>query len=89
MRTSWRLLVLLLGVPGWGCSPHATQAQLRAAAARDLQCPADNLRFRQLDERSRWVAGCGKSITYEEKCGASDSGEQRCGWSKRDEPAEP
>lgn len=80
---------MTLVVLGWGCSPHATQAQLRDAAARDFNCPADNLRFRQLDERSRWVAGCGKSASYKEKCERGDNGDERCDWRKLDEQSEP
>lgn len=89
MRLSWRLLGLTLAASGWGCSPHATQAQLRAAASREFNCPADNLRFRTLDEQRRWVAGCGKSATYQEQCRRGQDGSESCGWEKRDEQAEP
>lgn len=89
MRPSWRLLVLVLLAPGWGCSPHATQAQLRAAASHDFNCPQDNLRYRTLDERNRWVAGCGKSATYREQCGRGEDGSERCRWEKQSEQDEP
>jgi len=82
MRSPWRLLGVMLVALGGGCSPHATQAQLRATASRDFNCPSDNLRSRQLDERSHWVAGCGKSATFKEKCGRADDGSERCSWDK-------
>jgi hypothetical protein len=89
MRSLWRVFGLVLLAPGWGCSAHATQAQLRAAAARDLNCPTDNLRYRALDERSQWVAGCGKSATYQERCRRGDDGSERCDWEKQSEQSEP
>ena len=87
MRSPWLPLAVALVASSWGCSPRATQAQLRDTAARDFRCPTDNLRYRTLDERSRWVAGCGKSATYKEECSRSDSGEERCGWKKIDDGA--
>ncbi|MCU0659342.1 MAG: hypothetical protein MUF64_30000 [Polyangiaceae bacterium] len=87
MRPSWRLLGLGLAATGWGCTPHATQAQLRATAAREFNCPADNLRYRTLDERSRWVAGCGKSATFREQCGRE--GAEGCSWERQPDPGDP
>ncbi|MCS6900389.1 MAG: hypothetical protein RMJ98_12115 [Myxococcales bacterium] len=62
MRFLRRVVDLVLLAPGWGCSHHATQAQLRAAA-HDLDCPTDNLRHCSLGERSCWAAGYGKLAT--------------------------
>ncbi|RYE83336.1 MAG: hypothetical protein EOO75_19465 [Myxococcales bacterium] len=81
MRLLGRLAAIGWAMAAWSCRPQATQAQLRAAAAHDLNCPDDNLRYRTLDDRRRWVAGCGKSATYEASCERRDGDDQeRCGW---------
>lgn len=81
MRLPQRCFWAVAGFVAAGCSAHATQGQLRAAAAADLNCPGDNLRFRQLDEAKHWVAGCGKSATYKEDCRRGGGGES-CRWKK-------
>ena len=74
------LVCLAIGPLVAGCGHHATPQQLRARAASELGCPADNLRVRDLDEHRRWVAGCGKSRTYAEKCDQTDKGGESCSW---------
>jgi hypothetical protein len=70
-----------------GCGHHATPQQLRSRAADELNCPADNLRVRDLDERRRWVAGCGKSRTYAEECRRDNQGAESCGWQPQPDEA--
>lgn len=67
-----------------GCAAHATEGQLHARAARELSCPHDNLRTREVDEKTRWVTGCGKSATYREVCKRGRDGET-CKWAQVDE----
>jgi hypothetical protein len=81
------LVSLAIGPLVAGCGHHATPQQLRARAANELGCPADNLRVRDLDEHRRWVAGCGKSRTYAEECGRNDQGHDDCTWQPQPDEA--
>lgn len=81
------LFCLAIGSLLSGCGHHATPQQLQARAASDLGCPSDNLRVRVLDERRRWVAGCGKSRTYAEECGRNDQGHDDCSWQPQPDEA--
>jgi hypothetical protein len=71
-----------------GCAVHASETQLTSMAARDFSCPGDNLRQRTLDERTRWVAGCGKSATYQEQCRRNRDGKDECNWERREDDAD-
>lgn len=74
------LSLLLLSIAGCA-SAHATEAQLRTAASQEFSCPSDLLRVRELNESKRWVAGCGKSATYDEKC-SFENDKRKCRWVK-------
>jgi hypothetical protein len=59
----------------------ATDDQLRARAAFDLDCPGDHLTLVQIDDRTQGVKGCGQKATYVESCGAhSGYGKTDCTW---------
>lgn len=64
----------------FGCA-SASEDQLRARAAYDLECNQNNLRVIEIDERTRGVRGCGQKVTYVESCdGARDSLMTNCTW---------
>lgn len=65
---------LLLGLLACG----ATEEQLRARAAFDLQCPEGKLQLTQLDDRTQGVRGCDKQATYVESC--HGQGRTDCTW---------
>jgi hypothetical protein len=60
----------------------ATEEQLRARAAFDLNCSSEQLQLVEIDERTRGVTGCGQRTTYIESCAVSDGyGTKRdCTW---------
>ncbi len=47
----------------------ATDDQLRARAAFDMQCPKNALQLVEIDSQTRGVRGCGQRMTYVESCG--------------------
>ena len=49
-----------------GCG--ASDENLRARAAFDLNCPEQTVKVVELDERTRGVSGCGQRATYVENC---------------------
>jgi hypothetical protein len=76
MMRSW-LAASLLTI---GCA-SATEEQLRARAAYDLDCNQNSLRVVEIDERTRGVRGCGQKATYVESCdGPRDSVTTDCTW---------
>lgn len=58
---------IAVGFLGLGCA-SASEDQLRARAAYDLECNKDSLRIIELDDRTRGVQGCGQKVTYVENC---------------------
>lgn len=50
-----------------GCA-SASADQLRARAAHDLQCPADDVLLISIDRRTAGAEGCGSRATYVESC---------------------
>lgn len=57
---------------------HATEKQLRARAAFDLNCPEDQIQITKIDFRTRGVRACGEQATYVEAC--QGSGQSSCTW---------
>ncbi len=57
-----RLSILAAVVMLSGCG--ATLQQLKARAAVDLECDADQLALQSIDNATQKVAGCGKSAVY-------------------------
>ncbi len=49
----------------------ASDEQLRARAAFDLQCKQGAIRIVEIDDRTRGVTGCGQRATYVESCNGS------------------
>ena len=64
-----------------GCG-GANIDQLRTRAAFDFNCPADQVQFVPLDDRTQGVTGCGQRATYVESCGSHDGygGKHDCTW---------
>lgn len=63
MMRSWLAVALLT----LGCA-SASEDQLRARAAYDMECKQDRLYIIELDDRTRGVQGCGQKATYVESC---------------------
>jgi hypothetical protein len=49
-----------------GCG--ASEEQLRARAAFDLNCAESKLRVVEIDDQTSGVRGCGKRATYIQRC---------------------
>lgn len=79
-----RLLAMryaLFVVMASGCISSASGDQLTRRASFDLNCPTSNLRYRQIDDRTQGVSGCGKRATYVESCeGPRTSANTNCTW---------
>jgi hypothetical protein len=59
----------------------ASDDQLRARSAFDLQCPDSQLKITEIDDKTRGVTGCGQRVTYVESCdGPADSMARECTW---------
>jgi len=71
---SKRLIAFFLLLGGCG----ATEEQLRARAAFDLECREESLHIVEIDEKTRGVRGCGQHATYVEHCTAGNGGD--CTW---------
>lgn len=70
--------VALLAAPASLAACHATEKQLRARAAFDLNCPEDQIQITKIDFRTRGVRACGEQATYVEAC--QGSGQSSCTW---------
>jgi hypothetical protein len=71
---------LLLGT---GCS--TTTGQLKATAAKDLQCPESQLTVEPVGDQSKYAIGCGQRVLYSYECRKPEGGtESLCGWQMRD-----
>jgi hypothetical protein len=72
------LVFALLSLLGCG----ATEAQLRARAAYDMQCDQSQLQITQIDDRTMGVSGCGQRTVYVESCAGRDGygGKHDCTW---------
>lgn len=62
-----RLVLAIATAMALGCG--ATEEQLRARAAYDLDCKESSLDIVEIDDRTRGVKGCGQRVTYVESCG--------------------
>ncbi|HEY3255573.1 MAG TPA: hypothetical protein VGJ91_16560 [Polyangiaceae bacterium] len=71
LRSASAFLVLLAGCGG------ATEEQLRARAAFDLDCSESSLRVIEIDEQTSGVRGCGQRATYVQRCQAQKTD---CTW---------
>jgi hypothetical protein len=71
----------LLAVPFFlfACIEHATPEQLKTRASFDMDCPKSEIKYVDLDDKTRGVSGCGQHTTYVEVC-SQDSGGQTCTW---------
>src|SRR5688572_16495703 len=59
----------------------ATNEQLKARTAFDLNCPQDKIQITEIDVRTRGVTGCGKRVVYVESCDAPrESAAATCTW---------
>ncbi|MBN1609323.1 MAG: hypothetical protein JW940_22015 [Polyangiaceae bacterium] len=59
----------------------ATEDQLRARAAFDLDCPESKVHIITIDDRTRGVRACGQQATYVEACdGPKGSAATSCTW---------
>ena len=67
---------LLSGVAACG----ATDDQLRARAAFDLDCAQSKLTLVEIDERTQGVKGCGQKVTYVQNCQPGVMGVRECTW---------
>ncbi len=78
MKSSGLLACAALGLLACG----ATEEQLRARAAYDMDCSKDSLHIVEIDDRTRGVTGCGQKATYVESCGSTDGygGKHDCTW---------
>ncbi|MEM1033543.1 MAG: hypothetical protein AAGN82_24625, partial [Myxococcota bacterium] len=65
----------LAGCGGVGASPE----QLLSRATFDLECPAPEVRVRDLGDRQRGVEGCGRRLAYVEVCEQRPDG-SHCAW---------
>jgi len=64
-----------------GCISSASGDQLTRRASFDLNCPTSNLRYRQIDDRTQGVSGCGKRATYVDSCeGPREGPNINCTW---------
>jgi len=61
VRSGFAFFLLLAG-----CG--ASEEQLRARAAFDLDCRESSLRVIEIDDQTRGVRGCGQRATYVERC---------------------
>jgi hypothetical protein len=63
--TTW---LLVLTATGCASGPRATLPQLQQRAVHDLRCPAGYLQLAHIDQRTKLVSGCGRSLIYMEDC---------------------
>lgn len=56
----------------------ASDDQLRARAAFDLDCPETSLELVEIDARTRGVRGCDQRLTYVEQCKPCANGYVGC-----------
>ncbi len=91
-----KLSIPLVAFAAATCGAHATNDQLRARAAFDLDCDGGKLHMIKIDERTVGVRGCGAKAIYIESCevGANQFGSYRhnCTWvlnadTRHDRPA--
>lgn len=81
------ILMLFGGLFLMSCAsgPRAGLPQLQHRATYDLTCPASYLRLAHVDQRTKIVSGCGRSLVYMEDC--MEHGSQLlCSW-RVDTPA--
>lgn len=69
--------LLTFGV-GWGCATTYVHPLTRRASF-DFQCPQDQLRYMEIDNRAVGVVGCNKRATYIETCRGQGFAEE-CTW---------
>lgn len=59
----------------------ASEDQLRARSAFDLNCPDSQLKITDIDDKTKGVTGCGQRVTYVESCdGPADAMARECTW---------
>jgi hypothetical protein len=74
------LMIVLVSGLASGCAA-ATHDQLVRRASFDFDCGPDMLRYREIDDRTRGVTGCGKRATYVESCdGPREKANTSCTW---------
>lgn len=61
-----RILLGLMPLAALGCG--ASNQQLQARAAFDLQCPPEQIGLVEIDSRTKGAQGCGRKATYVEDC---------------------
>lgn len=62
-----------------GCATTKEAHPLTRRASFDFQCPREQLRYTELDERAWGVSGCGKRATYIMACQGQGWNEE-CTW---------
>lgn len=71
-------VLLILGVAS-GCATTKTVHPLTRRASFDFQCPTDQLRYTEIDNRSYGVSGCGRRAMYIETC-QGEGWMRECTW---------
>jgi hypothetical protein len=77
--------MVLVGCAGWviaGCVQRASMETLNRRAAFELDCPPDQIRVVQIDDRTVLVQGCAQRATYVETCERSGQHNEfgECHW---------
>ena len=74
----FRMLLVVIPLALLGCG--ATNQQLQARAAFDLQCPPEQVGVVEIDSRTRGAQGCGRKATYIEDCQPRPFQPMECTW---------
>jgi hypothetical protein len=75
-----RCAIVLVVLAAMTTACGATDDQLRARAAFDLNCAKDQVTLVPIDDRTQGVTGCGQRATYVEACQRTPFNGQSCTW---------